>query len=204
MVNFSLKSQKNITGFALLATAGQQLNRLKTALTERVSVSKRYKLQQLLHGEELGDRKPSQLLRCLQQLHTTSDSELLRELFLQRLPRSVQFSLLSPLTSQLDELALIANGCWSLSYVCPSPPPPPPPPRHTGNLLDPFRPQQSSQASRASIANTLCCNSTMQNLAPALRSVGSLAPQQRRETGSSATSSGACDWEHLKPSPLVD
>ena len=89
-------------------------NRLKTALTERVSVSKRQKLQQLLHGEELGDRKPSQLLRRLQQLHTTSDSALLRELFLQRLPRSVQLSLLSLPDKSLDELALIADSMLEL------------------------------------------------------------------------------------------
>ena len=34
---------------------------LKAILTERASLSKRRKIQQLLHAEELGDRKPSQL-----------------------------------------------------------------------------------------------------------------------------------------------
>ena len=43
---------------------------------------------------------------------------------------------------------------------------------------------------------------SMQNFAPALRSVSSLAPSQRRETGNPAMSSGARDCEHLQPSPL--
>ena len=38
---------------------------LKSALIERVSLSKCRKIHQLLHVEELGDRKPPQFLRRL-------------------------------------------------------------------------------------------------------------------------------------------
>ncbi|XP_028412501.1 uncharacterized protein LOC114535338 [Dendronephthya gigantea] len=87
---------------------------LKAALTERVSLSKRRKLHQVLHAEELGDRKPSQLLCQLQQLSGITDSDLLRELFLQRLPSNVQVGLLSHPGKPLAELAVIADGMIQL------------------------------------------------------------------------------------------
>ena len=52
-------------------------------------------IQQFLHAEELGDRKPSQLFLRLQQLYGSSRSGLFRELFFQRLPSNVQVGLLS-------------------------------------------------------------------------------------------------------------
>jgi hypothetical protein len=75
-----------------------------------VSLSKRRKIQQLLHAEELGDPKSSQLLRRLQQLHGTSGKELLRELFLLRLPSNVQIGLLSHPDKPLADLAVMAEG----------------------------------------------------------------------------------------------
>lgn len=93
---------------------------LKASLTERVSLSKRQKIQQLLHAEELGDRKPSQLLRRLQQLYGNSDGDLLRELFLQRLPSNVQVGLLSHPDKSLAELALMADGMMELIESRPS------------------------------------------------------------------------------------
>ena len=53
---------------------------------KRTAVSDQRKLQQLISGKELGDWKPTQLLRKMQQLlgdkmGATSDSSFLRELF---------------------------------------------------------------------------------------------------------------------------
>ena len=90
---------------------------LKTELVKRTAASEQRKLQQLISGEELGDRKPTQLLRRMQQLLGdkvgTADvpsSSFLRELFLQRLPSNVRMVLASTDTSMdLNKLAELAD-----------------------------------------------------------------------------------------------
>ena len=90
--------------FFLTPPDGNPRDVLKATLIERVFLSKRCKIHQFLHAEQLGDRKPSQLLRRLQQLSGNSESDL-RELFLQRLPSHVQVGLLSHPGKPLAELA---------------------------------------------------------------------------------------------------
>lgn len=86
---------------------------LKTQLTKRTTLSAQRKLQQLLTGEELGDRKPTQLLRRIQQLlgdRPGFDTAFLRELFLQRLPSNVRMVLAStPEGTTIDQLAEMAD-----------------------------------------------------------------------------------------------
>ena len=81
--------------------AANPYDTLKTELIKRTVASKQRKIQQLISGEELGDRKPTQLLRGMQQLlgdelGTADDANsFLRELFLQRLPANVRMVLAS-------------------------------------------------------------------------------------------------------------
>ena len=98
---------------------GNPYDVLEAALIERVSLSKRRKIHQFLHAKELGDRKPSQLLRQPHQLSGSSESDLFRELFLQRLPSHVQVELLSHPGKPLAELALIADGMMELVESAP-------------------------------------------------------------------------------------
>ena len=89
---------------------------LKAQLIKRNTASEQRKLQQLISGEELGDRKPTQLLRRMQQplgdkLGSSSDTNsFLREFFLQRLPANVRMVLASmDMSMDISKLADMAD-----------------------------------------------------------------------------------------------
>lgn len=86
-------------------------NILKTAVIKRFTDSQQKKLQQLLNAEELGDRKPTQLLRKMKSLIGTSNAvgeDLLKQLWMQRLPNNIQVVLTSQ-RMDLDKLAELAD-----------------------------------------------------------------------------------------------
>ncbi len=86
---------------------------LKEALVQRTTLSERRSLQQLFNSEELGDRKPTQLLRWIQQplvdKVASLDSSFMQELFRQRLPSHVRMDLAAWDTTDLDKLAHFAD-----------------------------------------------------------------------------------------------
>ena len=89
---------------------------IKAELQKRVCPSRRQQLQQLIHVEDLGDRKPSQFLRHLLKLRggtmdEANGDEMFRELFLQKLPLAVRTTLaIFPKTTSLSDLADVADS----------------------------------------------------------------------------------------------
>ena len=82
---------------------------LKAELIKPTAASEQRKLQQLIGGEELGDRKPTQLLRRMQQLlgHHLGPTT---DIFLQRLPANIRMVLASAdATTDLPKLADMAD-----------------------------------------------------------------------------------------------
>ena len=116
---------------------------LKDLLIKRTAASERKCLQLPFTSEELGDRKPTLLLRRMQQLLGDSagplpDNSLIRELFFQRLPSHVRMVLASSGDAvSLDTLADMADKMMEVaqpnvtsitSTSTPMLPPPPPSP----------------------------------------------------------------------------
>jgi len=89
-------------------------DRLKEQLIKCTDTLEQRRLQQLFNAEKLCDKKPTQLLRRMQQLlgekATNTDAAFMREIFLQRLPPNVRMVLAStPDTGNIEDLAQLAN-----------------------------------------------------------------------------------------------
>ncbi|XP_064465246.1 uncharacterized protein LOC135376678 [Ornithodoros turicata] len=99
--------------------AANEYDALKTAVLERTTASERKRFKELLSSEDLGDRRPSELLRHTQGLlgerALSFDASLLKQLFLQRLPTTVQMILASASTLPLQELADLADKILEVS-----------------------------------------------------------------------------------------
>eukprot|EP00794_Sanderia_malayensis_P018523 gene18523-biopygen15608 len=96
---------------------------LKTELIKRTSASEQKRLHRLLISEELGDRKPSQLLRGMQQLlgDNLLEESIFKQLFLQRLPMNAQLILASTADRvPLDELAALADKILEVALPTPA------------------------------------------------------------------------------------
>ena len=101
----------------------QPYTELRKTLVARLTASAQKRVRQLLHAEQLGDRKPSQFLRHLRQLkgESTIDDSILSELFLQRLPAGVRMVLATASTLSLDKQAELADNILDISSSTPGP-----------------------------------------------------------------------------------
>ena len=114
MASLSSEIATEVRDLILTPSAENPFDTLKEQLIKRTTASEQKRLQQLLNAEDLGDRKPSQVLCRMQQLlgdkATSIDGFFLRELFLQRLPANICMVLAStPNTSTLEEVAQLAD-----------------------------------------------------------------------------------------------
>lgn len=84
--------------------------KLKIELIKRLGASKEKKVKQLLIHEELGDRKPSQFLRHLQNLAGPEvPTDFLRTIWTSRLPNNIQTIIASQPDSSLEAAADLAD-----------------------------------------------------------------------------------------------
>ena len=91
--------------------AAGKYEKLKAELIRRLSTNQEEKTKQLLEREDLGDRKPSQFLRRLQQLAGAAvPDNLLRSIWLGRLPMSMQAILATQAKATLEEVAELADA----------------------------------------------------------------------------------------------
>ncbi|BHF65729.1 hypothetical protein SprV_0200874200 [Sparganum proliferum] len=93
----------------------QPYDKLKETLIKRVAMTEERRLRLLPTVEELGDRKPSQLLRRMQQLvgEAKFEASIFRQLFLQRLPPDVK-TVLAASQGNIEELREHDNKVMAL------------------------------------------------------------------------------------------
>lgn len=167
---------------------------LKETIIKRVSVSKEQRVRQLLSIEELGDKKPSQFLRHLRSLAGTllTDDNLLRELWLRRLPSHVQAILAAQAELGLDKVSELADNILEVSVT-------------TANLCaisGGSTPLGAPQVTLSSLFNRL---EDLSKQVAALSSGRSQRPSRNRSSsskrssrGNSSDQPGKCCWYHKK------
>ena len=170
-----------------------QYDALKAQLIQRTGISEQRRLQQLLGTEELGDRKPSQFLRQLQQLAgdtVRSYGVFIRQLFLQRLPSNVRMVLASASdTTPITELASIADRIMEVAI---------------SNVPTPVTANISAVSPSSQVfdmeklhAEITCLKDEIKSLRRAARE---RSPRRRSPSPSSESSSTMC-WYHQKFGP---
>lgn len=110
---------KSVKDIIVNPPAKNRYDKIKTELIRRLSASHEKKVKQLLTYEELGDRRPSQFLRHLQDLAGPSVPEdFIRTIWCNRLPTSIQTVLASQPSHSLEQLADLADRIQELTSPC--------------------------------------------------------------------------------------
>jgi hypothetical protein len=88
---------------------------LKRAILERTGLSNRERYMTILSQQPIGDQKPSEILRHFRQLIPDIPEDMLRELFLQKLPNNCQQILAAGSTTSVNQLAQQADKILEIS-----------------------------------------------------------------------------------------
>lgn len=87
---------------------------LKSAIIANFGDSEQRRIQKLISGLQLGDKRPSHLLNDLRKIGGKVDDNLLKNLWMQRLPSQAK-SIVAAAKGSLNELAIVADAvCESL------------------------------------------------------------------------------------------
>lgn len=108
---------------------------LKKKIISITSIPEEQRLQELLHGAQIGTRTPSQFLNYLRNLQGDAgdrDNKFIRWIFLQNLPTDTRNIIISQQKENLDDMATTADLLWQ---------------RPNGNIANIFGQSSSSMAS---------------------------------------------------------
>jgi hypothetical protein len=95
---------------------------LKAEVTRRLTPSTDRRVRRLLDVEEMGDRTPSAFLRHLRTLGGTVPEDILRTLWMARLPQTAQSVIAAQVGAPLDSLASMADAVVETLTVARPPP----------------------------------------------------------------------------------
>ncbi|XP_036347341.1 uncharacterized protein LOC118756699, partial [Rhagoletis pomonella] len=86
---------------------------LKQILIERNSLSENAKLNKIVSDSQIGDRKPSEFYRSMLLLSGSNfSSDILKKLWLRKLPKNISVILASSSISDINELTKLADNVW--------------------------------------------------------------------------------------------
>lgn len=94
---------------------------LKKALIERHSLSIERRIQKLISGEEMGDKRPSEFYRTLKQLAGSSGTvgdELIKKIWVSRLPNLINISLIPHKDDNIAKSCEVADQIWEALQTC--------------------------------------------------------------------------------------
>ncbi|XP_046976336.1 uncharacterized protein LOC124542427 [Vanessa cardui] len=102
--NLDIQHAKSVKDIIINPPSANRYEKIKNEPIRRLSASHELKIKQLLTHEELGDRKPSQFLRHLQDLTGPSvPADFIRTIWSNRLPNNIQTVLASQPTHSLEQ-----------------------------------------------------------------------------------------------------
>jgi len=94
---------------------------LKNTIIERTGPTRQQQIHDLLRSQSVGDRRPSIMLQEMKQQIGQDTGDMLRELFLKRLPQNVSLMLSAFPNDTIDELAKKADSMCSTISSMPTP-----------------------------------------------------------------------------------
>lgn len=111
---------ESISDLLLSPPATGLYEKLKDTLVERHSLSLEARIKKLTSDEEMGDKKPSEFFRSLQRLAGNSGTvgdELLKKLWMSRLPQAVNVGLIAQRDEEVSKLLTLADAIWEAVKV---------------------------------------------------------------------------------------
>ncbi|XP_071439833.1 uncharacterized protein [Hetaerina americana] len=117
VANIDTRYAQEVEDISVNPPLTDRYKRLREELVRRVTPSEEQRIKQLLGNEDMGDHRPSQFLRHLRSLPGGAvPDDLLRTIWLSRLPRSVHAILVTQTSTSLGDLATLADKVTEVTH----------------------------------------------------------------------------------------